>query len=443
MPLTANANGVVTGSFSVPPNVPSGTKAVRASGSGGSIGSTSYVSEGTIEVTTLQQVTTTIQFLKLYDPLAQTFTLTEDRLLSGIDLWFCVKGDNNNSVTVQIREASLGLPTQNILAEGRLEGRDIVLNQFNRIPLLVPTFCASGREYAIVVMTDDANHAVGVGELGKYAERDDAGGLKEGWVTQQPYQNGELLSSSNASTWTPHPTMDLTMRLLACKFTQNQHIVDLGNVSVTNMTDFMVRANVLRHSAATDVEFQVKKTNNPTEEWVVVEMQWIPLVTRLANATINVRAVLKGDEKMSPVLFPNTLMLFGNITESANYISRAIRPDTAQGQIITDYDVTVTYEALKPGGVTVTPKVQTWKLVGGVEQVNGGTPVTEWKSAETLNPSPVIKYTGGGWQSERHTFKTVRGVGPDRYTRVQIELAGNPRYRPQVRNLRVVIKPNV
>lgn len=50
-------------------------------------------------------------------------------------------------------------------------------------------------------------------ELGKY----DA--VHERWVTSQPYQVGVLLSSSNASTWTPHQDRDLTFRLLGARFT--------------------------------------------------------------------------------------------------------------------------------------------------------------------------------------------------------------------------------
>ena len=90
---------------------------------------------------------------------------------------------------------------------------------------------------AIVVLTDDANHAVSVAELGKYDPR-------TGWVTAQPYQIGVLLSSSNGITWTPHQTQDLTFRLLGCRFTQTSKTVSLGQYTVTNLSDVMALAGV-------------------------------------------------------------------------------------------------------------------------------------------------------------------------------------------------------
>ncbi|MFP3030850.1 MAG: hypothetical protein ACEY3M_06775, partial [Wolbachia sp.] len=43
---------------------------------------------------------------------------------------------------------------------------------------------------------------------------------------------GVLLSSSNASTWTPHQNLDLTFRLLAAKFSEVSHVVDLGIIII-------------------------------------------------------------------------------------------------------------------------------------------------------------------------------------------------------------------
>jgi len=104
---------------------------------------------------------------------------------------------------------------------------------------LDPVALDANREYALVVLTDDANHAVSVAELGKYDPR-------TGWVTAQPYQIGVLLSSSNGITWTPHQSQDLTFRLLACHFTQTQKTVNLGQYTVTNLSDVMMLAGVER-----------------------------------------------------------------------------------------------------------------------------------------------------------------------------------------------------
>ena len=56
--------------------------------------------------------------LTRFDPLTQTFTLSESRHIGGIDLWFSNRGAK--SVVVQIRDTSLGMPTQNVIAEGSI-----------------------------------------------------------------------------------------------------------------------------------------------------------------------------------------------------------------------------------------------------------------------------------------------------------------------------------
>ncbi|MFP3022639.1 MAG: hypothetical protein ACEY3K_06930, partial [Wolbachia sp.] len=112
-----------------------------------------------------------------------------------------------------------------------------------------PVFCHAGEEYAIVLLTDDADTAVKIAELGKYDT------VNSRWVTSQPYQVGVLLSSSNASTWTPHQNLDLTFRLLAAKFSEVSHIIDLGKVTANNVSDLIILTNVEKVAFDTNVEF--------------------------------------------------------------------------------------------------------------------------------------------------------------------------------------------
>jgi hypothetical protein len=103
--------------------------------------------------------------LNRYDPLTQTFTLLENRHIGGIDLWFAEKGAKR--VVVQIRDTNLGMPNQTILATGSVQPNNISVVGPTRIAWN-PTFLERNHEYAIVVLTDDPDAAIMIGELGKY-----------------------------------------------------------------------------------------------------------------------------------------------------------------------------------------------------------------------------------------------------------------------------------
>jgi hypothetical protein len=159
MPVTVNLNGEITGQLTVPEGVPTGIVLVQFIGDQGSYGETTYTGKSTITLeerrqvtrvtTTSQQITTII----MQDPLAQTFTLSESMHVGGIDLWFSEK--RTKRVVVQVRETSLGYPTQTVLAEGNIYPHNINVNGNHTRIGWNPVFLEAGTEYAITVLTDD------------------------------------------------------------------------------------------------------------------------------------------------------------------------------------------------------------------------------------------------------------------------------------------------
>jgi len=333
----ANASGLLTGTFPIPPAIPAGAKLVEFLGAGGSYGSATYVGRGQIVTETRRRILTTV--VRRWDPLAQTFTLPERRVIGALELWFTTRGSGENAgapVIVQIRETQVGIPTTTVLTEGRLLASDIKTDGNPTRVTLDPVALDANREYALVVLTDDANHAVSVAELGKYDPR-------TGWVTAQPYQIGVLLSSSNGITWTPHQSQDLTFRLLACHFTQTQKTVSLGQYTVTNLSDVMVLAGVERPAAGTDVQFLATDAQGRT--YTLSEDQGLALSEKLSG-NLAVSAQLTGSEWASPILYPGSQLVFGTLEAAGDYLSRAI-PAAAT------FNITVTFEALLPGTASV------------------------------------------------------------------------------------------
>ena len=399
---SANAAGLLTGSFQIPQAIPAGAKLVEFLGAGGSYGSTTYVGRGQIVTETRRRILTTV--VRRWDPMAQTFTLPERRVIGGLDLWFTTKG-GDAPVIVQIRETQVGMPTTEVLTEGRLAASDIKTDGNPTRITLDPVALEANREYAIVVLTDDANHAVSVAELGKYDPR-------TGWVTAQPYQIGVLLSSSNGSTWTPHQTQDLTFRLLGCRFTQQSKTVPLGQYTVTNLSDVMALAGVERPAAGTDVQFLA--TDAQGRIITLSEDSGLALSEKLSG-NLEVSAKLTGTETASPILYPGTQLVFGTLEAAGDYLSRAI-PAAAT------FNVSVTFDALTPGTSSV------------AVQAESGTPGSF--TDLTLDKGVEV---GNGWVERTYKATSLVGVGADRTTRVKLALSGNPQYRPFVRNLRVIV----
>lgn len=434
MSHTADGNGHLADSFTIPDGVPAGIKEVVFRGSGGSTAKGTYSAQGTLLTRVLQQ--TRITVTQRYDPLAQTFTLDEPRMIGGVDFKFCHVGDLDKFIFIQIRETDVGIPNQNILGEAIIDPANVIVNPITVNPPSIPTQWTQARfpvpipleankEYAIVVMTDDANHAIAIAKLGQYVN---AGNGKEGWVTKQPYTIGVLLSSSNASTWTPMQDADLAFRLLGCVFSPLTKTVSYGNVSGTGVTDLQVLANVLRPDATCDASFTVTEQTSALVH-SGYEKQPLPLDSAVTD-TFQLRAVLTGSRNMSPILFQNTQLVTGVMSTNGTYFSQAIKANIA-------FNAVVSFDVYKPGSATVTPYMQNQAVSGGDDVITGGV----YQSTYDIMTLQSREAVGDGFYTETWILNNLRGWSVDRLTRVKLVLTGTPKSRPQVRGLRAFVKP--
>lgn len=411
-PLTANSSGVVAGSFVIPANVPTGTKIVRAEGAGGSNASAQFVGGGSIEVDVMRRVTTitwappppppeeTQTQGRHGDPLAQTFTLIEPRHLIGVDLKWCAKGDPTNHCLVQIREVENGIPTEAIFAEAFVDMATVVVGAWTQVRFDFPVFLTSDRAYAFVILTDDANHALSVARVGDF----DAG-LQE-FVAAQPYSVGVMLSSSNAETWTPHQNEDITFRLVGASFSPTTKTVNLGTFSVTNASDFVVRAAVELPSAAARVFFEIQFVSG-----VIVQL-FPGQVLRLDNyetGNVQLRAVLSGSQKISPILYPGVLMVAGSLRATGTYITKAFTLGAA-------IRMSNFFKAFLPSGSSVTVEID--------KADDNWTSVSQFAS---------VALNDGFVEREYRVTPYTATLG-----RLRVTLAGTPAGRPRLADFRAV-----
>lgn len=399
----ADANGVLTGKFTIPAGLPSGAKEVAFLGVGGSRGTATFIGEGTVQISTEQIVstTTTTNTEVIVDPLAQTFTLPEDQMLGAVDLWFTAKG--TQPVEVQIRETSNGFPGRRVLTSKRLAPADILVNgAHTRVTFPYPLPVRKDMEYALVILTNDAVAALAIAELGKF----DANVQR--WVTAQPYQIGVLLSSSNALTWTAHQDRDLAFRLITAAISNTSRTVALGSVAVTGATHLAVRANV--ESPAPQATCRFSLTMPDGTSYLVAADQTVRLPAAVTG-NVTVAALLEGTAKLSPVLHRDVQLFAGTMGTTGDYVTRAIKGGT-------NVKVKLKVEVLLEGTATITAHYK-------------GTADGAWSSLGA--PTASLNLPDGYVEL---TYESAAITKPQ--IQAKLILNGNANNVPTARNLRVL-----
>ena len=391
----ANANGVLTGSFTIPAGVPAGAKTVTfQGGAGGSSGSAVFIGQGKLTAQTLRQVNTVTYVV---DPLAQTFMLDVTTQICGVDLWFTAK---EGEVRVQVREVQNGVPTRVILAEAVLAPGSIVVTGggHTRVLFSIPVQLAAGAEYAVVVLCNDPITALSIAEMGKF----DA--VAQKWVASQPYTVGVLLSSSNASTWTPHQDKDLTFRLLEADFAGGVTQISMGTAQVDGATDMVVLAVDEAPTADARVEYEVTLPDGNTLR--MAQGQPARLAAPVSGG-IAVKAKLTGTTKAAPLLWPGAQLLTGAVSQIDDYYSRSI-PATGATKAV------LIYNAFIPSGATVTPEIQidggAWQGLDQTGAVPQGDGVVEYSFEHALDAANLVKarFTLTGTSAARPRVSLIR-----------------------------------
>lgn len=406
MTISADSNGVVVGKFTVPANVPAGTKQVKFAGAGGAKAEASFFGQGT-KIANLQQVVTQINrtWWGSMDPVAQTFTLDAAMQVDGVDLWFTALG--TTTISVQLRETQVGFPTRSVLAEARLKPADITTGQWTRFTFDRPARLDASVEYAVVVLCNDATTEVAVAELGKFDT------AAQRWVTSQPYTVGVLLASSNASTWTVYQDRDLAFRLAARGYTEPERLVDLGHVNITDATELLVLTMVEAPNSASTADIEVTLPDSSVVK--AGDNQRISFAAA-TSGTVGVKARLHADANASATLWPGTQIVQGQAHLSSTYVTRAIDADAA------GVTVKVLYDAIIPSGA------------GVVVEVSGVDPGDTWLPLSAVGVPKLLNGDTGLYE-----YQFQRLAVTEARVRVRVTLTGTAAIRPRVRNLRVFV----
>lgn len=398
----ADEKGAIRGSFKIPAEQRAGTHEVRVEGDVGTTALTSFTGQGTAQVTEVQNlVTNTLVTYQRYDPLAQTFTFDRDIDLAAVDVWVKVKGET--AMTLDIRTCENGIPTSTILRRQRIE-LDEVVNVDNNKHTQVqfdPVRLQRGVEYCFILMADDAHWEVEVATLGEYDKRNDK------WIKAQAFQIGTLLSSSNASTWTPHQKTDMRFRLHEAVYSTKTRSYSLGTFDLYNADLIHAQFAADRVDEETDVAIVLTMPDGRTQ-YRLKEDSVTSLPEKITGRA-DAKVELKGTSSKSPTVLSGLTLVSAGILEKGQYVTKHI-------PLGSDADVRVSFES-RTG---ISSKVNAFYSVGG-----------EWK-ALPLSGSVSL---ADGFIERSYKLDDVSGDT----IRVKLELEGSARDLPRVRKLRTVV----
>lgn len=444
--LVASGQGVITGTFRIPPGVRSGRKSVVFVGEGATFAEQTFYGEGTREITQKQEVTNiepeyelsyygsgygaqepedqpwppgwapsdfpTLETwaikARIYeklnpgsciiDPLAQTFRVTRTCQLESVTLHLVTRGAQNKPLLVQVRTTANGMPTSEVLAEAYYQ--PAAAGQFEVAFVVVPTL-RPGLEYALVVLTDDMGHELAIATLGEYDPE-----MKQR-VSSQAYDVGVLLSSANAVTWSAHQGADLFFRLNIARYSATTRTLDLGSVEVVGATDLQFQSNSHAPTPSAFVEYSLHLPDGTTVP--VADLQAVQLAAPLTGE-ITISGEIHATSFVSGIAYGPTCVVAAQLAPSGTYYTRAISAGP-------DVRLRLIYDAVLPAGSTVVAEYQAdggaWTLCAGASAAPGAD-----GSLELTSVTPGI------------TASTVR---------VRLTLSGTPAARPRVRNLRVIV----
>lgn len=416
--IRADDKGRVKGTFTIPSGVRCGNREVTLK-NGVSTSSATYSAHGR-KKTVQDIIIRTRVTVNLVDPLAQSFAYDENRIISSLGLYFASKGDKNSNVTIQIREVGdQGFPTKLIYAETVLNATEIKTSNNASVETRVyfddPVMIEGGKEYAIVVITESDDYTMWIGtrtqpKIDKPSET----------ISGNPYVEGVLFSSSNASSWTIHQNSDMKFGIYTARFNDNatiefeeledveaDRIVLMSTYLTPENTGCLWEAKIIFDSDSMDTTFDM--------------LEWEPLANyqdidllQLARK-IKLRATFKSNRYVSPLMSVSDLTFTTFLTEmTGSYIARAIDMSEAPYNYLR-----FIYEAFTPRGAKVIPRYST---------DNGKT----WK---TFKASPKTQVSNN--EFTRYTYEEkVNSTSTFNKLQVRLDLSTeNSFLRPRIRRL--------
>ncbi|MGX5723324.1 DUF4815 domain-containing protein [Shinella zoogloeoides] len=412
--LVANGSGVIAGSFAIPSGITSGAKLVRAVGGSGTVCAATFTGEGRLETIELQRNTTVQRFQTstnngrrmgdgngsdTRDPQAQSFSFTQGRHVSSVDIKFCAIGDRSEPVILEFVTVDNGFPTTEVIAQTEVDMQSVLTGVWTNFAFPVPFYLPPDQMFAFVVKTNDPDHSISVADRGAFDT------VNQQWIAAQPYTVGTRFSSSNAVSWTVHQDSDITFKINCARFSPATRTVNLGTYSVSDVSDVIIRSNVFLPTEATSVVYELV-FGSDTPVRVLPDQVWER--TSFFTGNLTIRAVLTGGTLVTPVVARDILAVLGTMQANGVYVSRAF-------SFGGDVQLDVIASTKLPVGSSLTVEVDATD--------------DDWSEVSEISASPIDM--GFIERSYREASVAAPTGG-----RLRLTLTGTPAARPSVADLR-------
>ena len=310
---------------------------------------TSYIYKQKTEIINKVVYNDIVQIVRNTDPIAESFSFSEEQYLSGIDLYFnnvpwpSTDGDNsetrrNSSVIFTIREMENGYPTTRVLYQKEITGVDkdstgnyIIKLAGNKtaegnltpthIDFDYPVFVEANTQYAFTIGSNMNGFRI------LYAQMGEKDLITNEPITLQPTTNGVMFSSSDNYTWTPHQESDVTYQLYGVEFSTASKVYYLNNIryssdNTASSTNYFSTMNVSVDTAIfehtdVDVEYALNVSNLQNYS------SWLPLnleeryefensdITYSNGMNLAIKFTLSSsNNKVTPMINLNTLEIY-------------------------------------------------------------------------------------------------------------------------------------
>ena len=394
----ANADGTFKGVFKIPAGVRCGTREVSIRNDT-NLASTTFTAQGTMK-TTEDIIIRTHVTINLVDPLAQSFSFNTNRIATSFDVFFASK-DSSTNIICQVRGISEGgQPNKTVYAERVLKPSEINVSDDASVATKItfddPLMCKAGQEYCLVFITDSDKYTMWIATMGQNRIDDPTQS-----VNSNPYLEGVLYSSSNASAWSIHQMSDLKFTVYTAKF--NEEAVLEFDVMKNINVDRVVLMSTYLTPANTGCKWDMKIVlDNEPAGTTVNDKPWVPIanyvdldVNQIARE-VKLRATFKANQYISPMLALDDIMFAGFLTAlKGSYVSRTI--DLSEAPYNT---VKMSYEQFTPAGTTVVAKYSTDE--GKTWKTFTTHPTTTQRTQDFVRVDYVEKINTGG------TFKSIK-----------------------------------
>lgn len=317
--LKANVDGYVSGYFTIPSGIRTGTREIMMKSDTSTIDGTSanasYVCPGVV-IDTYNSVVKTTTIYQAYDPIAQSFSFDTDTFIGKCGLFFAKK-HATAPVNVEIRDMVNGYPGTTRYALKTIPASAIAVSDTGTLETIIqfddPVLCHANVQYCVVITCVSEETYVYCAKMGG---TDLATKVK---VTSQADAAGVMFTSSNALTWNAEQLKDLKYKLYARKYETSGQIIFDELTTNANMLYLSTDALLLAKCSC-DWEYQI---NNSGAWYPILPLAEVYL-SEVATK-VQIRAKLTGTSKVSPILSKDILTLYTALnTLESTYVTKNV-----------------------------------------------------------------------------------------------------------------------